>query len=112
MFYFLAGRLPGTRFHELVRDIATKEDVQRQIIEDLILHRVRYVVVSNLAEIGEAKEKNRRWLELGSHLLDTFLEAHFRPDVDFGSYKILKCATFETRMGDRFVPIRFDHGFF
>ncbi len=112
MFYFLAGRLPGTRFHELVRGIATQEDVQRQIIEDLVRSRVRYVIVSSLTEIGESKEKNRRRLEPGSHLLDTFLEMHFRPDMDFGSYKILKNAAVETRAGDRFGPIPFDHGFF
>lgn len=43
-FYFLAERLPATRYHELHPGIATTAPIQREIIEELRAQDVRFVI--------------------------------------------------------------------
>ena len=81
MFYFLAGRRSGTRYHELVPGVATTAEVQTRIVQDLETHRVRYVVLR--ADPGYAPSS-----EGGAEVLDRFIRAKFVTLEVFGNYSV------------------------
>lgn len=86
MFYFLANRPCGTRYHELVPGLTTTAAVQRQMIEDLERNDVRYIVLSSRFE-----RLARRRLPpsfTGSSLLDDWIRLHYRPVEQFDSYEV------------------------
>jgi hypothetical protein len=81
MFYFLAGRRSGTRYHELVPGVATTEKVQTRIVQDLERHRVRYAVLRT--DPGYAPS-----LEGGAETLDRFIRGNFVRLEVFGNYSV------------------------
>lgn len=81
MFYFLAGRRSGTRYHELVPGVATTEEVQTRIVQDLKRHRVRYAVLRR--DPGYAPSP-----EGGAETLDRFIRANFVRLEVFGNYSV------------------------
>jgi hypothetical protein len=80
MFYFLAGRRSGTRYHELVPGVATSAEVQGRIVDDLERRRVRYVVLR--ADAGYVPSPE------GATVLDRFIERKFVRIETFGSYSV------------------------
>jgi 4-amino-4-deoxy-L-arabinose transferase-like glycosyltransferase len=80
MFYFLAGRRSGTRYHELVPGVATTVEVQTRIVQDLERHRVRYVVLR--ADPGYVPSP------AGARTLDAFIQERFARTETFGHYSI------------------------
>ena len=83
MFYFLAGRRSGTRYHELVPGVATTVEVQARLVQDLERHRVRYVVLR--ADPGYVPSLG------GAGTLDGFIEEKFARVETFGNYRVWRC---------------------
>jgi hypothetical protein len=80
MFYFLADRRSGTRYHELVPGVATTVAVQTRIVRDLEVHRVRYIVLR--ADPGYVPSIG------GARTLDEFIQQQFAPIQTFGNYGV------------------------
>lgn len=81
MFYFLAGRRSGTKYHELVPGVATTGEVQERIVHDLESHRVRYVVLR--VEPGYVPSPAG-----GADVLDRFIGEQFVRIEKFGNYSV------------------------
>jgi hypothetical protein len=56
--YLLADRLPGAKYHTLDPGVVTTLPVQREIVDDLIRHRVEYVVRAH-SRIGASRTRAR-----------------------------------------------------
>ena len=87
LFYFLAERHSATKYHELVPGVTTRSDVQASMVEDLRRARVRYVILRR--DIG-SEPSNESSRSSGVHLLDRYIEDHFRPVMDFGNYLVAR----------------------
>jgi 4-amino-4-deoxy-L-arabinose transferase-like glycosyltransferase len=81
MFYFLAGRRSGTRYHELVPGVATTAEVQTRIVRDLEGHRVRYAVLRTDPGYTPSPEG-------GAETLDRFIRGNFVRLEVFGNYSV------------------------
>ena len=86
-FYFLADRLPGTRFHELHPGLTTTHGVQEAIVGDLEHNRVPVVI--RVSE-GFWVEPNASRMSSGVHLLDRYLDARFQLDSRMDRYSIYR----------------------
>ena len=86
IFYFLSGRSSATRYAELHPGVATTAKVQSEIINDLKVHKVEYIVLW-LAPTPE--EPNRSAESSGVTILDDFIRANYKHVAEFGSYTIL-----------------------
>ncbi len=90
MFYFLAGRLSASKYHELHPGLATTEIVQSEIIASITENRVRRIVIfsgfSLTAEPNASSQSN------GAVLLDEFIKSNYIIEQQFGDYEILKLA--------------------
>lgn len=91
LFYFLAERLPATKYHDLPRGIATTAEVQREIIRELDRGPVRCVVLFKSHLYGDPSnlEPNRSRFSSGVHLLDEYIAVHYRREALEGQYLIL-----------------------
>jgi hypothetical protein len=87
MFYFLAERHSATKHHELVPGVTTRADVQETMVENLRRARIRYVILRR--DIG-SEPSNESSRSSGVHLLDRYIEDHFRPVMDFGNYLVMR----------------------
>jgi len=86
LFYFLADRHSGTKYHELYPGLATTRPVQEGIVTDLQRSGVRYIVLySGYQEIREPNESGQ-----SSHvlLLDEFIHQNYRQVQSYGPYTI------------------------
>ena len=88
MFYFLAERRPGTRYHELHPGVADRAGVQREIAADLERSGVRWVVLTDRFEGGY--ELAHRGFPPGATLLDTTIAARYSEVARVGRYRILR----------------------
>jgi len=86
VFYWLSDRLPGTKYHVLDPGIATRLDVQHEIVEGLVRHHVNYVILSTVYDNGG--EPNQSSVSSGVTYLDEYLKAHYRLDRTFGPYLV------------------------
>jgi hypothetical protein len=86
-FYFLADRLPGTRFHELHPGLTTTPEVQEAIVADLEHNRVPVVI--RVSE-GFWVEPNASRTSSGVHLLDRYLDARFELESRMDRYSIYR----------------------
>ena len=86
-FYFLADRLPGTRFHELHPGLTTTREVQEAIVGDLERNRVPVVV---RVEEGFWEEPNASRLSSGVDVLDRYLDARFVLESRVERYSIYR----------------------
>lgn len=84
--YFLANRLPATRYHELHPGIADTAAVQSEIVSEMEAARVNCVV---LFAAPESVEPNLSSMGRGVHILDDYLDESFVPVVSFGDYHVL-----------------------
>jgi hypothetical protein len=90
MFYFLAERLPGTKYHELHPGVTTTLPVQKEIINDLKRNSVRYIVrmhgLNKLDKSGAVFQQAGK----GAIFLDEYIITHCERVARFGMYEIMK----------------------
>ncbi len=86
-FYFMAERIPGTRYHELHPGITTTKLGNEQIIFDLEKNSVNFLV---LYENVISDENNLSTQSSGEHRLDIYIAQKFNIIEQFGKIKILK----------------------
>ncbi|MFP4528996.1 MAG: ArnT family glycosyltransferase [Candidatus Kapaibacterium sp.] len=86
MLYFLADRLPAVKYHELHPGVATRADVQREIIESLKNSDTRIIILHTAALPDEPNQSTKI---SGSDLLDKYIRENFPKARDFGSYRIM-----------------------
>ena len=86
--YFLADRLPGTRYTQYAPNMTSRREVQEDMIASLERNAVRVVVLSSLFD-GYVEDQPVLVLK-GSTLLDEYLRKRFAPTARFGVYTILE----------------------
>lgn len=87
IFYFLAGRASATKYYDLEPGIATTATVQNHIINDIVTHDTKYIVIWSSA-LESAKEPNQERYPSGVKNLDNFITANFVPVKQYGEYTI------------------------
>jgi len=87
-FYWLAGRLPGSRYYELDAGVASTSAVQERIILDLETNGVDWVILQD--EQGWGTQDFLARVHTESRRLDEFFSSHFREVERFGRFSILK----------------------
>ncbi len=86
LFYFVAGRYSATRYFSLEPGVVTTEAVQKEIIQELQRHRVRFIVLySPLRPFIEPNESGR---SSGVTLLDDYIRAAYRKGWVSGEYSV------------------------
>lgn len=73
--YFLANRLPGSRYHSFDPGVITTRPVQEEVVRDLARHRVEWVAVST--EFDDWAEPNQSAVPSGVTVLDDYLRANY-----------------------------------
>jgi hypothetical protein len=86
-FYFLSSRRCATAYHELHPGIATTPEVQNQIISDIKIKNVRYII---LVEMPLKEEKNLSSISNHIFLLDNFIKKEYLLVKKIGKYEIWK----------------------
>jgi hypothetical protein len=85
--YFIAERLPVTKWHELHPGVQTREDIQREMISEMQVTPPRWVILDDRWD--HMREPNASGIESGVLLLDQYLGANFQESRRFGSVKLL-----------------------
>lgn len=83
--YFLTERKPCSKYHELHPGVATRADIQQNIISDIRTKKVRFIV---LYDEDYRQEPNMSSYEKGSDLLDSSIAVNFHAIKKFGSFSI------------------------
>ena len=87
MFYFLAERASATKYYDLEPGVATTAMIQNQIINDIVTHDTKYIVLwSGL--VANATEPNQSQYPSGVKNLDNFIATNFVPVEHYGDYTI------------------------
>lgn len=73
--YFLAGRLPGSRYHALDPGVATTLPVQEEIVRGFQRHRVEWLIVSTRFDAWN--EPNASALSSGVTYLDDYIRSNY-----------------------------------
>jgi hypothetical protein len=84
--YFVAGRLPGTRWHQYDPGVQTTQAVQEAIIRDISAQRVGLVVRDRSWD--EIVEPNDSRFSSGITLLDEYIASQFNKDAEHGRIEI------------------------
>jgi hypothetical protein len=82
MLYFLAARRPATKWSQFDPDIQTTAAVQKQIVDQLTVGKVRYLVLSS--EWSNVTEPNASAISSGVTLLDDYIRENFIKVREFG----------------------------
>lgn len=84
--YWLSERLPGVSYVHLDSGIASKEPVQREIIEELQRNAVDWAILYDTTGgwFEDAFENHRG----GSGVLDEYLQENFEEEARFGRYSV------------------------
>ena len=90
--YWLADRMPGSRYVQLDAGVASREETQRRIVSDLNRNRVRWAVLEDTSAGSDNLEILER-LGPGSLLLDEFLARNYRSVATFGPFTVCERAT-------------------
>ena len=84
--YYAAGRLPGTHWSEFDPGLQTRADIQTAIISDLQRFGVRWVVRDKTFD--GINEPNESAHSSGVHLLDDYIDQHYRKVAIAGQIEI------------------------
>jgi hypothetical protein len=86
IFYFLANRPAGTRYHDFLPGVITTDSVQQEVIRDLKRNRVQYIVLNSALSyaLGFTEERHVR----GATALDEYLRKNYRIVQVFGYYSV------------------------
>ncbi|WP_354502373.1 hypothetical protein [Limibacillus sp. MBR-115] len=87
-FYYLAQRLPATRWYYFDPGVLTSAEVQTQIIAELLKERPPIVVRDSRWD--DAQEPNPSAVSSGVVLLDEFIDQNYREVKRFGTITVLK----------------------
>ncbi len=86
LFYFVSGRDSATRYFSLEPGVATTEAVQREIVQELMRHRVRFIVLySPVRPVVEPNESGR---SSGVTVLDDYIRSAYRKGWVAGEYSV------------------------
>lgn len=93
-FAWLVDRPAATRYHELHPGVTDRDDVQREMIEDLERERVRCAVIWRFGWPEEMLDRivARRKVAIpacGATRLDRWLQEHFEPAFESGEHVVL-----------------------
>jgi hypothetical protein len=84
---WLANRVPGCRYIQLDAGVASRADVQQQIISDLQRNAVKLAV---LQDWRRTDDTFRRHVNPDSRVLDDFFAATFREVARFGTFSVVE----------------------
>ena len=87
--YWLADRLPGSRYIDLDAGVASLEMVQREIISDLERSGTNWAVLEDAMSSG-GESLLQRVRPPGSKLLDEFFLARFQEAASFGRLSVVR----------------------
>ncbi|MBM2815534.1 MAG: hypothetical protein HW421_2296 [Ignavibacteria bacterium] len=87
MAYYLAERLPATKYYELQPGLTTTAKIQNAIVFDLALNKVRYIM---LVRQQDVTEKNKSAVSSNVFILDDYIKSNFTLFRQFGAYSIYK----------------------
>lgn len=82
--YFLAGRLPSTKYYELVPGLVTDSRVQEEIKNSLLKYNVNLLVLQDI-DLGSLREEDA---PKDKRALDDFIKSRYKPVKKFGKYNI------------------------
>ena len=83
--YFLANRLGATRYMQFEPKLINREDVQRQMVQQLEASRPRVVVLAKRPQrLGEPNASE----EMGASVLDAYLLARYAPFIELNEYRL------------------------
>jgi hypothetical protein len=86
--YFVAGRLPATRWSHFDPDLQTRADIQRQMIKEIDPQAVRFIVLE--PEFDRTIEpSNDSSKSSGVKLLDDYIRSNYHPIQMFGDLSLL-----------------------
>jgi hypothetical protein len=88
LLYVILGHPNPTRYDVMQPGVVTTAPVQREIIASLRRSRCR-VVIRWLDPRASLIEPNGAGRSSGVHILDRYIDAHFRPVARFGVYQVL-----------------------
>lgn len=88
MSYFLAGRPPVTRYHEMHPGLIETAPVQREIVAEL--ERTRPPVLFLTAMFEGAQEANEANKDSDVEILDEYIRKHYLPYGSSGPYEIMR----------------------
>ncbi|MFC1497402.1 ArnT family glycosyltransferase [Verrucomicrobiota bacterium] len=88
MFYFLSERESVTKYHELHPGLATTEEIQKEIIEEIAQNGVEYVILTQFNDLEPNQTSSK-----GADVLDIYIRTHFKPIITLESYSIWKKLT-------------------
>ena len=89
LFYFLADRRPGSRYHHFDPGVITTATAQQEVVRDLERNRVNYVVLCSNPVMARGLGSEIP-SDSGVTLLDDFLRSEYRNVRTFGYYSIWK----------------------
>jgi hypothetical protein len=84
--YFVASRLPATRWHHFDPGLQNSEGIQREMIVELQAASTRYLVLTS--EWEEISEPNESARSSGVHLLDDYIRVNYRPIERYGAMTV------------------------
>ncbi|MBI5144222.1 MAG: glycosyltransferase family 39 protein, partial [Candidatus Omnitrophica bacterium] len=84
--YFLADRLPSTKFYELLPGLITNKEVQLEIRDSLIHKDVKLIVLQDVEKAGQ----ERSGVPEERRMLDDFIQREYKAIARFGKYNIYK----------------------
>lgn len=82
--YFLADRLPSTKYYQLQPGLVTDPDVQKEIKDSLLINEVGLLVLQDI-ELGGFSKRDAPKDKL---ILDDFIEHNYKSAKKFGKYNI------------------------
>lgn len=84
--YVAAGRPPATHWAHFDPGLQTRSDIQAQIVAELTRRHVRWIVRDG--SFAAMNEPNGSSISSGVHLLDGFLDTHYRPVLTSGAVSV------------------------
>jgi hypothetical protein len=87
-FYFFSGLRPATKWYQFDPGLQTTQTIQELIANDLARERPRFLV--RVSTWDDAAEPNESSTSSGIHLLDRFIDSHYRRVADYGDYAVLE----------------------
>jgi len=86
--YFLARRMPATKWYTYDAGVHASAPVQQEMIADLERSRPRFALLSSAYDA--VREPNLSAVSTGVVMLDDYLAAHYRPVAVFGAYAVVE----------------------
>jgi len=84
--YYLADRLPATKYYEFLPGLITKKDVQEEMAESLEKHNVKLLVLQDI----ELPKVNIEDIPVEKRILDDYIRKNYVQVEKFGKYNIYK----------------------